>query len=291
MVWEPILDVFSKSIDINGYYHWDQSFTEFKEKYKLEALRTTPEYLSIDFWSRQRKELRDKGWYILRVGEGSFSVFSEDDFPKPYTHLDYKRAKDLEVTVSANIPPIIESFKLMMNNKASAEDSILELLRVCDAYELVIDSISDSTGYHVGPRGNFKSSFKMAMKKNTGEIVEFDYVGQIELDYSLWTEDKVFLIEAKSRQRGGMDIGWHKLAFPAPHYMEIAQRHDLDIIPVYLIRKYSKVQDQVFFFVFPPIEYDEPLVLNDKQTMKPENIFKVDLNSILLSGQQRLETY
>ena len=291
MVWESVIDEFGKSIDVNGFYHWDRSFSEFKEKYNLKATRTTPEYLSIDFWSRQRKELRDKGWYILRVGKGSFAVFSEDDFPHPYTQLDYKKAKNLEVSIPAKIPSLIESFKLMMDNKASAEDSILELLRFCDIYGSFISAISGSTSYYVGPRGNFRSSFKMAMKKNTGEIVEFDYVGQIELDYSLWTEDKVFLIEAKSRQRGGMDIGWHKLAFPAPHYMEIAQRHDLDIIPVYLIRKYSKVQDQVFFFVFPPIEYDEPLVLNDKQTMKPENIFKVDLNSILLSGQQRLETY
>ena len=96
MVWEPVLDEFSKSIDISGYYHWDQSFTEFKRKYNLKATRTTPEYLSIDFWSRQRKELKEKGWYILRVGEGSFAVFSEDNkcifslFPRVYADLREK---------------------------------------------------------------------------------------------------------------------------------------------------------------------------------------------------------
>lgn len=143
----------------------------------------------------------------------------------------------------------------------------------------------------MGPRGNFKSSFRIGMRHREGEIVQFDYQGQIELDYSLWTEDKVFLIEAKSRQRGGFDIGWHKLAFPAPHYREIAEKHGLDVVPIYLIRKYSRVRDRVFFFMFPPIEYGDSLILNDPSTMKPERVFSVDLNSLLLSGQQNLKSY
>ena len=73
--------------------------------------------------------------------------------------------------------------------------------------------------------------------------------------------------------------------------MEIAEKNELDVIPVYVIRRYSKVRVQVFFFVFPPVQYDSGLILNDKQAMQPEEIFRVDLNALILSGQQRLVSY
>jgi hypothetical protein len=52
------------------------------------------------------------------------------------------------------------------------------------------------------------------MKPN--EPVFFDYSGQEDLDYTIWTEDSVLVFEAKQfiSSSGGLDIGWHKLAFP-----------------------------------------------------------------------------
>lgn len=50
------------------------------------------------------------------------------------------------------------------------------------------------------------------MKPN--EAVFFDYNGQEDLDYTIWTEDSVLVFEAVISSSGGLDIGWHKLAFP-----------------------------------------------------------------------------
>ena len=291
MVWEPVLDLFRESIEKQGYYYWNGTFPEFKEKHGLKAPRSTPEYLSIDFWSRQRKELTQNGWYILRVGEGSFAIFSEIEFPRPYTQLDIGSALSLESTRSPDFPHLNDAFKFMMKKKASAEDSILELLRFHGVYGSLVNTLSDSSDYYVGPRGNFRSSFNASLRRKNGEIVGFHYDGQIELDYSLWSEDKVLLVEAKSRQRGGLDVGWHKLAFPTQHFKMMAQEHGVDVIPVYLLRKYSRVQDHVYFFVFSPIAYHNRLILNDRDVMEPERVFSVDLNAFMESGQQKLNSY
>jgi hypothetical protein len=291
MVWEPVLDLFRESIETQGYYYWNGTFPEFKKQYGLKAPRSTPEYLSIDFWSRQRKELTQHGWYILRVGKGSFAVFSEAEFPRPYTKLQINNAENLEPTSSTKIPQLNDAFRLMMENKASAEDSILELLRFHGVYGSLINATADSSEFYVGPRGNFKSSFDMSLRYKNKDAVDFQYDGQIELDYSLWSEDKVFLIEAKSRQRGGMDIGWHKLVFPTQHFKDITQEYGIQIIPVYLLRKYSRVQDHVYFFVFSPIGYHDGLILNDQSLMEPESVYSVDLNALMGSGQQQLRPY
>jgi len=291
MVWEPVLEIFRESIEKQGYYYWNGTFPKFKEQYRLKAPRSTPEYLSIDFWSRQRKELTQNGWYILRIGEGSFAIFSETEFPRPYTQLKINNAENLESNRPTGIPYLNDAFKLMMEKKASAEDSILELLRFCGVYGSLINATSDSYELYVGPRGNFKSRFNMSLRQKNNEIVDFQYDGQIELDYSLWSEDKIFLIEAKSRQRGGLDIGWHKLAFPTQHFKNIAQEHGIEIIPIYLLRKYSKIQDYVYFFVFSPVEFHNGLILNDQRLMEPERVYSVDLNALMFSGQQKLKPY
>ena len=40
----------------------------------------TPGYLSIDFYSRQPKELRDRNCYVIRTGKGNFVIFDENRF-------------------------------------------------------------------------------------------------------------------------------------------------------------------------------------------------------------------
>jgi len=292
MVWEPVLELFRESIERQGYYHWQRSFPDFKKKYGLKAPSSTPEYLSIDFWSRQRKELTQQGWYILRVGDGSFAVFSEKEHPRPYTQLDTRNAESLVLDIPQRTSSLIDSFKLMLENNASAEDSILELLRYFGVYESLLRALSVSSECSVGPRGNFKSSFKMALRKRNNDLTEFLYNGQVELDYSIWSEDKVFIVEAKSRGRGGLDIGWHKLVFPSLHFAEIARKHDLEVIPVYLLRLHSGRKDQAHFFVFPPLNFHgDIMILNGPSTMRPERVFTVDLSSLTSPDQQKLGSY
>jgi len=40
----------------------------------------TPGYLSIDFYSRQPKELRDRNCYLIRTGKDNFIIFDENRY-------------------------------------------------------------------------------------------------------------------------------------------------------------------------------------------------------------------
>ncbi|MFY1112071.1 MAG: hypothetical protein AB3K77_10375 [Methanosarcinaceae archaeon] len=42
----------------------------------------TPGCLSIDFYSRQPKELRDRNYYVSRTGKGKFAIFEENRFER-----------------------------------------------------------------------------------------------------------------------------------------------------------------------------------------------------------------
>ena len=68
MVWENVVDVFRQSIEHQGYYYYPKPFPVFVKEHGLDAPQPTPSYLSLDFWSQQRKELTRNGWYVIRLG-------------------------------------------------------------------------------------------------------------------------------------------------------------------------------------------------------------------------------
>ena len=51
---------FKSSIEENGFYKSDTSLKVFTKKYNFQPLQNTAVYLSIDFWSKQRKILTKK---------------------------------------------------------------------------------------------------------------------------------------------------------------------------------------------------------------------------------------
>ena len=50
-----------------------------ESKHNLKLSGSTPGYLSIDFYSRQPKELRDRNCYVVRTGKGNVVIFEEND--------------------------------------------------------------------------------------------------------------------------------------------------------------------------------------------------------------------
>jgi len=291
MVWNPALGLLQESIDEKGYFYCPYSFKKFAKEQGMEASGKTPEYVSINFWLEQDVEFKNRGWYVTRLSGGRFGVFSEEVFPKPYTALSINSVENLKVEKFSSRPHIEEAFKLMME-KSSAENATLEMLRFGGIWDSFIERFSGSNRYKVGPRGGFWHRFNLHMRKKNQDFITFKYSGQTELDYSLWTDDRIFVIEAKSQKQNGFDIGWHKLAFPAQYYSEIAQKYEVDIVPVYLLRHFSNVDNKVFLFVFPPYEpYNEGLLLNDQKAMTPDSIIKVDLTDIISISQQKLDTF
>lgn len=226
----------------------------------------------------------------MRLSKGSFGIFSEEIFPKPYTNLSIKSAEPLSFKVFNSKPHIIDAFKQMM--RKSAENTTLEMLRFGGIYDSFIEWFSGSNKYIVGPRGGFWHRFDLHMMKKNHDDVNFKYYGQTELDYSLWTDNQIFIIEAKSQNQNGFDIGWHKIAFPSQYYLDIALKHGIEIIPVYLLRHFSDVENIVYLFVFPPYEqYKGGLLLNDQKAMIPDSVLKVDLTEIIPSSQQKIDSF
>lgn len=229
---------------------------------------------------------------MIRLGQGRFGIFSDKVFPKPYAELTIQNVENLKVDDFISLPHFTDAFSLMMR-ESSAENSILELLRFGGVYDAFVEKFSKSKRYIVGPRGRIWPRFNLYMEQRNQELVSFKYYGQTELDYSLWAEDRIFIIEAKSDPVSGLDIGWHKMAFPAQYYSRIAREHGIEIVPGYLLRNYSEVENTVYLFVFPPFEsYNEDgLILNEQSAIVPESVVRVDLNDLIPLPQKTLSSF
>jgi len=270
--WEKLIEdnEFKKSIDTNGYFHWRSSFQDYIKKYNLNLRGNAPDYLSINFWSEQPKTLTNNGFYVIRLGAGSFSIFKEDRFRKPYLDLKIDNVKEILIKKITSHIHLQDAF-----NEHYNEDANLEHLRILGVYEEILDQTCGTNDYRVGPRGSKKSVFKIYFKDqlNPENPVSFDYEGQEELDYTIWTEKEVLVFEAKQNKNnlGGLDVGWHKLAFTSQRFLRI---EGLSVIPVYYLRQ----NDLIYLFVFPKMSsFRDGIVLNDENQFSTYKTFKVVL--------------
>lgn len=100
MVWENALEHMQPSLKEKGYFHCAKSFKDFVKEHKIQANLLTPIYLSLDFYSQQRPELTNRDLYVIRLGQGSFGIFDQRVYPKPYLEL----SKDNTEQISFEIP-------------------------------------------------------------------------------------------------------------------------------------------------------------------------------------------
>jgi len=270
--WEKLIvdNEFKKSIENNGYFHWKSSFQDYIQKYNLNLRGNAPDYLSINFWSEQPSTLVNNGFYVIRLGAGSFAIFKEERFRKPYLDLKIDNAKDIPIKQISSHSHLQDAF-----NEHYNEDANLEHLRILGIYEEILDQICGTKDYRVGPRGSKKSIFKIYFKDqlNQDNPISFDYEGQEELDYSIWTEKEVLVFEAKQNKSnsGGLDVGWHKLAFTSQRFLKI---EDLSVIPVYYLRQ-SQI---IYLFAFPKMpSFRDGIILNDESQFSKYTSFKVVL--------------
>jgi hypothetical protein len=270
--WEKLIvdNEFKKSIENNGYFHWKSSFQDYIKRYNLNLRGNAPDYLSINFWSEQPSTLTNNGFYVIRLGVGSFAIFKEERFRKPYLDLKIDNAKNILIKQISSHSHLQDAF-----NEHYNEDANLEHLRILGVYEEILDQICGTKDYRVGPRGSKKSIFKIYFKDqlNQDNPISFDYEGQEELDYSIWTEKEVLVFEAKQNKSnsGGLDVGWHKLAFTSQRFLKI---EDLSVIPVYYLR-----QNQIIYlFAFPKMpSFRDGIILNDESQFGKYKSFKVVL--------------
>jgi hypothetical protein len=275
--WQKLIEEqeFQDAIHKNGYYQSNLSFQPFVRKYQLTLKNRAPAYLSIDFWSGQSHVLTKNKLYVIRIGKGRFVIFHEDRFSRPYLELQKNGTTiDLHFTIPENYEHLKKAFKIHYQ-----EATNLEYLRFLGLYDQLMEHLFNTKiSYFIGPRGNRNSSFRLyfsdRMKPN--EPVFFDYNGQEELDYTIWTKDSVFVFEAKQfiSSNGGLDIGWYKLAFPCHRFYDYK---GLNIVPIYYLRQ----RDFVYLFIFPKMDfYNDGILLNDVTKFTPTKIFRINVASL-----------
>lgn len=272
VIWGSLLNEpeFIEEMSLFGYSK-ERSFSEYKSKHNLILSGSTPDYLSIDFYSKQSKELRDRNYFVIRTGKGNFIIFGENRFGKPYLNLNLSKAEELDYEIPKNFKHLDDAFK-----ENPIENASIEHLWFLGIFKQIIDKISSEKEYYIGPRGIKNSVFEVYFKdKITQEISKvFTYTGLEDLDYSIFTENCIYFFEAKTLPDGGggLDIGWHKITFPASRLKKYSNKR---LIPAYFL----KLKTIVYFFIFPDFSfYSEGIILNDENQFIPEYIFKIDLN-------------
>ncbi len=152
------------------------------------------------------------------------------------------------------------------------ENASIEQLHFNGVFSKIVSRISGEPTYYIGPRGNKTSKFDVYFRRHSGEAEKiFNYNGQEELDYSIFTENHILIIEAKNLLSGGLDLSWHKLAYPANRFRKFSNAR---IHPCYFLKKGRKV----FFSVFPNFTFfNEGVVLNERKFFTPLETFEIDI--------------
>ncbi len=282
---QQILDEpeFKKNIEQKGY-HDISDWSEFRSKYKLDKdgkFEKPQQWISLDFWSKpssgsaQESILTEKGYYILRTGNGGFRIFDERFFPRPYLDLNRENAEKLDYVKEDDWKTLLNAYTIRHNQ----ENPGLEFLNAFGIYDLIIEKLFGKQEWRVGPRGNTVSKFKVYAKNNQ-DVVQplYEFEGQEELDYTIWTKDQILLIEAKKAQKKdeGLNLGWHKIAYPANRFMEFKK---YKITPVYILR-FDKIYH---IFIFPVLEFhnNDGIIINDAEQLKPKHVFSVSTETSL----------
>ena len=277
--WEDLLQKtintaeFLSEINAKGFWKCDDSVIKYAKKNGVKLDSNAPNYVSLDFWSKQSEILKDNDYYILRSGGGTFVILDKKQFPNAYLDLSILDYTEMETKEDPEFPELYKAFRKEPGDKSKQENSALEHPRALGCYDLLIKELFGNVRWYVGPRGGKTSKFKVYGKKSNGETTFlFDYSGQEELDYTIWTKDSILLFEAKVMMDGeGLDIGWHKMAYPASRFSKI---DNYTTKPIYFLR----YKNTIHLFVFPKFPfYNDGIIINDKKNQIPEKIFRIDL--------------
>ena len=278
--WEDLLQKtintaeFLSEINAKGFWKCDDSVIKYAKKNGVKLDSNAPNYVSLDFWSKQSEILKDNDYYILRSGGGTFVILDKKQFPNAYLDLSISDYTEMETKEDPEFPELYKAFRKEPGDKSKQENSALEHPRALGCYDKLIEGLFGNVKWYVGPRGGKTSKFKVYGKKSNGEIIFlFDYSGQEELDYTIWTKDSILLFEAKVMMDGeGLDIGWHKMAYPASRFSKI---DNYTTKPIYFL----KCKNTIHLFVFPKFPfYNDGIIINDKKNQIPEKIFRIDLS-------------
>ena len=130
--WEDLLqkivkdEKFLSEMNTHGFWKCDDNVIKYAKSKKIELSSSAPNYVSIDFLSKQSKILRNYDYYILRTGGGRFAILDEKKFPSSYLDLSISDGVQLETKEDPEFPELYKVFRKDVNDKSKQEDSALE---------------------------------------------------------------------------------------------------------------------------------------------------------------------
>ena len=188
--WEDLLQKtintaeFLSEINTKGFWKCDDSVIKYAKKNGVKLDSNAPNYVSLDFWSKQSEILKDNDYYILRSGGGTFVILDKKQFPNAYLDLSISDYTEMETKEDPEFPELYKAFRKESGDKSKQENSALEHPRALGCYDLLIKELFGNVRWYVGPRGGKTSKFKVYGKKSNGETTFlFDYSG---LHLPLW---------------------------------------------------------------------------------------------------------
>lgn len=272
--WDEVLEklveepIFKDQVSSQGFFHSGESFKEFTRRYDFTPTQNTATYLSLDFWSKQSDVLQKRKLYLLRTGDGNFIILDSSRFSPPYLDLKISKYSMLKPVENKEFSDLLDAFR------ERQENSGLEQLNILGVYDALVKELFGTVKWHIGPRGGRRSQFRVyANDAENKTHLLYDFDGNEELDYTIWTKDHVLLFEAKSLSvNKGLDIGWHKIAYTASRFRKYEK---YKIIPVYFL----KWNSMIHLFVFPEFRFcEDGILINDKLAQTPTSVFRIDMD-------------
>ncbi|MEM2760628.1 MAG: hypothetical protein QXW73_07555, partial [Nitrososphaerales archaeon] len=154
--WEILIkrEDFKESIRNKGYYAIPWSFQSMLKELGMQVKGRAPQYLSIDFWSKQSRTLTNNNFYVIRSGRGHSIIFDQEQYPAPYVNLKTDNVKEIQAELPSGFIHLQDAF-----SRNTLENAALEQLRFLGIYDKIMKELFGDVEYFVGPRGNRNSRF------------------------------------------------------------------------------------------------------------------------------------
>jgi hypothetical protein len=238
------------------------SFKEYAKAHHFDGLKTA-ELISVDFYERLKKSLKENDAMIFRLGKSSdgkttnFVIVKIKEHLKDFFLFDDDIFFDKNPSTFLPITSIRKFFQFLILPELS-ESSFVNLGL---ASGLIGNALSLDDPETIIIPATCRSSFTFKFKPHTLEPIELIHEnGQVEID-SIFIEkrngkDTLFLIEAKSsfNREQFNSLAKHKLVYPLLALSPKIPK-DMPIVPIYI--KVKKIEDGVTFDI-AECEFPDP---------------------------------
>lgn len=263
-------------INDNGYYG-PKEFLTYCREIGFHPKGSTAQYISLDFYEKLPKELKESNVMVLRMGGGqktNFVLFNTDNNLKNYFLHDHEIFTN---TPSQTFMPTVEMRELIPYYlmPIRSETTFVNFALSTGVFHKAL-GLDDSTKITMPATG--KSTFTFDVKIHSSIDTTFHHKsGQVEIDGIFLGrrngDDCLFILEAKNSRKDS-SLSKHKLVYPI---LSIAKSVPLDIkiFPIYM----KSVEHKDFFeFKIAECSFSDPrknLVAIDELQLENVNVYKV----------------